>query len=184
MIIVFDLELTCWGEEDNPPDPWREIIEIGAVKVDLTDGTLHDTFEMKVRPVFFPQVSDYCTQITGLKQEDFKGAIQFREAYAHFVKFCGSRHNNFLAAWGTDPRSLETNCAKHGLEIKHPYEHWNLKKMFDARHTGTRKGNGMGLAKALLHTNITPYGQPHKALCDAINAARVMVKIFHPDREV
>ena len=55
--IVFDLEATC---EDPMIDPDfdKEIIEIGAVKI--KNGKIKDTFDVFVKPIKKPILTDFC----------------------------------------------------------------------------------------------------------------------------
>ena len=69
--IVMDVEATCWerGTDLNS----QEIIEIGAVKL---DGSLEllGQFDSFVRPLQRARLSQFCTNLTTITQEDVESA--------------------------------------------------------------------------------------------------------------
>ena len=67
VIIVVDLEATCW-EGDPPPGQEKEIIEIGVCTLDIASGTRSDKQSILVRPET-SWVSEFCTRLTTLTQE-------------------------------------------------------------------------------------------------------------------
>lgn len=167
-LIVFDLELTCWGKDETPGV--TEIIEIGAVRMNLREGIL-DTFQSYVKPSRNAKISAYCTQLTGIQQKDFKGVGRFPEIYAHFVNFCGSKYKGILSSWGQDHIALGRECLMHGVASRHLPEHLNASLVFQLCY-----GEKVGLNEAMGRLEIKPYGRAHSALDDAINAARVLEK--------
>ena len=66
--IICDLEATCWAEERRPER--MEIIEIGAVKLASPAGPVLGEFDALVRPVLEPTLSDFCRELTGIRQID------------------------------------------------------------------------------------------------------------------
>ena len=68
--VIFDLELTSWpGSNERNwslPDEHREIIQIGAVKIE-TEGDMQEinTFQILVRSLINPILSDYIIDLTG-----------------------------------------------------------------------------------------------------------------------
>ena len=73
--LVVDLEATCWDKED-PIKSSHEIIEIGAT---LLDKNYHciDTFDMFVHPKNNYILSDYCKNLTTIKQTEVSCALYF-----------------------------------------------------------------------------------------------------------
>jgi inhibitor of KinA sporulation pathway (predicted exonuclease) len=71
-LIVMDFESTCW-EERRASTPAPEIIEFPAVLVNLQTGKIEEEFQQYVTPTEFPQLSQFCTTLTGkLKYLDKK----------------------------------------------------------------------------------------------------------------
>ena len=70
-IVIFDLEWTSWVgfAESNwyMPRKHREILQIGAVKLDCKDMLLEvDSFERLVKPSINIKLSSYIKKLTGL----------------------------------------------------------------------------------------------------------------------
>ena len=90
-VVVFDLEWTAWegSRERNwsGPREEREIIEIGAVKLDGANGLTDIVrFENLVRPTLNPIVSSYFTDLTGITQTLIDNeAMPFRDAITLFA---------------------------------------------------------------------------------------------------
>ena len=66
LILIVDVECTCWPTEP-PPGETSEIIEIGLALVDVPALQILQTGDIMVRPQR-SKVSDYCTQLTTLTQ--------------------------------------------------------------------------------------------------------------------
>lgn len=109
--IIFDLEATCWKDEQLPAE--METIEIGAVALD-ENGEVQSEFGCFVRPVVHPQLSDFCRELTSIKQNDVDGAETFAVAFARFVEWAQSGGEPLtLVSWGAfDPRQLQLDCAR------------------------------------------------------------------------
>lgn len=94
-VVVFDLEWTAWegSRERNwsGPNEDREIVEIGALKLDGADRFREIVaFENLVRPRRNPIVSTYFTELTGITQTLVDNeAMPFHEAIALFEAFVG-----------------------------------------------------------------------------------------------
>lgn len=119
-VVVFDLEWTAWegSRERNwsGPREEREIIEIGAVKLDGANG-LTDivAFENLVRPTLNPIVSSYFTDLTGITQTLIDNeAMPFREAITLFEAFVGY-DNPPVLSFSQDEDVLRHNCVLNDL---------------------------------------------------------------------
>jgi len=112
-IIIFDLECTTW--EDAPARGWsgedeyREIIQIGALKVDWPSGKIIDSLNVLVKPLLNPQLSEFVQQLTGIAQQaiDQEG-IEFPLALEKFLGLCGS---NKTYSYGPDALIIAENVA-------------------------------------------------------------------------
>jgi inhibitor of KinA sporulation pathway (predicted exonuclease) len=168
--IVFDLEFTAW--EGSMESRWgregehREIVQIGAVKLDAETLTITDEFEIFVRPRVNPMLSRYLTALTGITNEMIeKNAVDFITAYRSFLDFVGpwptwafGRDDQILAynlklyAWDALPVPPYTNAipwfAAHGIDLK-----------------GKHAGDVAGVAGAAFA------GRKHDALSDAHSVA-------------
>lgn len=171
MFIVVDLEATCWGNKEESQANKSEIIQIGAVKIDLHKGMVLGTFDMFVRPKHSKDLSKYCTSLTGITTGDVRTAEYFEQVYPKFVEFCGSKYNNTLVGWGAyDGRMIDQTCQELDLELKHPSHYINAAILYKEKH-GLKKKKGLAKAIAALGYNFL--GDHHNALADALNAARI-----------
>lgn len=59
--------------------------EIGAVILDVDTGSIVERFQRYIRPKMFPELSDYCTNMTGITQEMIEQAEIFEPVYVAFL---------------------------------------------------------------------------------------------------
>lgn len=175
MIVVIDLEATCW--EERPHDNQMEIIEIGAIKVDLHKGEIVDRYQSFIRPTTSRELSDFCKRLTTITQDDVNRAGYFWEVYPGFTKWFGSPNKNLLASWGNyDKNQIMKDCQLHRLKYHFGDQHWNAKRMF-AERFGLKKE--LGLSAALEFLGMEFKGTPHRAISDAENTARLLIRVFN-----
>jgi inhibitor of KinA sporulation pathway (predicted exonuclease) len=169
-LLIVDLEATCWERSEHRAEN-METIEIGAVLVDpLRADEPAREFQRLVRPTLRPQLSRFCTQLTGIRQEEVDSAEPFAAVFASFVAWIGAPHAVRFASWGRyDRRQLELDCSRSRFAYPFGDEHLNLKHWAAAR-LGTRPS---GLAQALQKCGFTFDGRPHRGLDDARNIWRV-----------
>ena len=116
--IVIDLE---W----NQPIPWiktavdpkelpGEIIEIGAVKLSLTETgyTLSKPFHVMIRPVCYTVMNKNVSRVTNKMSSDLRFGLTFDDAYESFSQWCGQDY--VLCGWGNSDLSiLKSNLRYH-----------------------------------------------------------------------
>ena len=175
--IVYDLEMTVRRKRGQV----AEIIEIGAVKVeaDAAGGPplIASTFQSFVKPVMVPQLSADTTEFTGIAQQDVSAADPLPDVLRAFVEWIGPQEY-FLCAWGPDDlRQLVQECRQQGISTDWIVNHNNLQKML-SKTFKLEKHQQMGLKNALEMLELPFSGSHHRALDDALNTARIMVKLF------
>lgn len=120
--IVIDLE---W----NQPIPWiktnvdpkelpGEIIEIGAVKLSLTeDGyELSKPFHVMIRPVCYTVMNKNVSRVTNKISSDLRFGLSFSDAYEAFRLWCGQDY--VLCGWGNSDLSiLKSNLKYHNWAV-------------------------------------------------------------------
>jgi inhibitor of KinA sporulation pathway (predicted exonuclease) len=166
--IIVDLEATCWEKGTSPAR--METIEIGAVRIGRHDHCARAEFGRFVRPVSEPILSDFCTQLTGISQDDVDGAEPFPLVFTEFLDW--ARTEPFVwCSWGAyDLRQLKTDCARHDLQWPPALDrHLNLKAAF-AQQMGCRP---LGMKGALQKLGIPLAGKHHRTIDDARNIARI-----------
>ena len=112
--VVLDFEATC----DRPQAPVpQEIIEFPSVLLSGRTFEVIDEFRSFVRPKFNPQLSPFCTELTGITQAmvDVDG-VGFPDAFAAFMDFFGPEPVQF-ASFGGDEKIIEINCGFYGLPM-------------------------------------------------------------------
>lgn len=178
--IIFDLEATCFDKNENKPKGFKnEIIEIGAVKV-AGNGLIVDDFQIFIRPWKFPQLSEFCKDLTSIKQDDVNSALYFPEALKLFKAWCGMEEQNEITfvSWGHyDKRQLRDDCELHKIDktwindenhrsLKHLHSEWNQ----------LNYPKGVGLGSACKFEKIKFEGTAHRGIDDAKNIAKIFVK--------
>lgn len=168
-LYIVDLEATCWDDRTYTVDE-MEVIEIGCVLV-TQKGVVLDEFSTFVRPKAEPELSEYCTNLTGIRQEDVDRAPTYIEAMCRLDQWMAGR----LGIWGSwgnfDHRlfaSMEQRCPTNSRFLS--MAHVNLKRPWKSSN-GTRR---TALRAALEYHNLTFVGSPHRGLDDARNIARLM----------
>ena len=175
IIIVYDLEMTVRRKKGQI----AEIIEIGAAKVGDADGQpqIVDTFQSFVKPTVVPQLSADTTEFTGISQEDVDAAAPLSQVVRGFIEWMG-QEEYFLCAWGPDDqRQLAHECRQHNISTDWIVNHNNLQKMLSKVYK-LEKHQQMGLKPALEMLEIPFSGSHHRAMDDAINTARILVKLY------
>ncbi|WP_240489037.1 3'-5' exonuclease [Cohnella thermotolerans] len=173
--IVYDLEMTVRRKKGQV----AEIIEIGAAKVRVADGvpSIVDSFQAFVKPVVVPQLSEDTISFTGITQEDVKGAETLPHVVRRFVEWIGPEEY-YLCAWGPDDhRQLVQECREQKIDTGWILNHNNLQKML-SKTFKLEKHQQMGLKNALEMLEIPFVGSHHRALDDAMNTAKILVKLY------
>jgi inhibitor of KinA sporulation pathway (predicted exonuclease) len=118
--VVFDVEYTAWegsmARAWSEPWEYREIIHIGAVRLDTANGFRETgSFEVLVRPVLNRSLSDYVSRLTGITDARLaESGWSFAEALGRFVDFIGNLRP--LLVNGLDGVVLRENCRLNALD--------------------------------------------------------------------
>jgi len=169
--VIFDLEFTAWEgslqHEWRRPGEFREVVQIGAVK--LAPGTLKavDQFEMLIIPRLNPVLSPFFTKLTGITNEQLQSrGVDLITGYRDFLDFADG-----AAVWahGRDDLVLAANLKLYGWDRQFPalnYTNsilWFLEQGVDLR--GKHACDVAGVVGAEFS------GRPHNALDDARGVA-------------
>lgn len=173
-ITVFDLEYTAWecsmARHWLTPGEFREVVQIGAVKLDADSFAPLAEFDVLVRPRINSVLSPYFQKLTGITGESVaRQGMDFAAAYARFLEFAGEGP---IAAFGHDERVLEDNIRLYGMKGARA-----LPVFYDLR--GWFAVQGMD-PRGMLSCDVGPAlglpfaGQTHNALNDARSIAGAM----------
>ena len=172
-ILVIDIEATCWDDNKDKQRNEMETIEIGAVLIDSDLKQVDNkTFQSFIKPVRNEELSNFCKQLTSIKQEDVANAPLFPEVMKKFEEWIGDVKDVTFASWGAyDFNQIQKECLFHN--IKFPFDnHFNIKIHFQEK-----QGVRTGVKKALRRLNFEFEGTPHRGIDDAKNITRILRKI-------
>lgn len=169
---VVDVEATCW-EGRAPAGAVSEIIEIGLTVVDLDRVERVAKHRILVRPAS-SRVGEFCTELTGLTQEDVDTGLSFTEACRLLVTEHHARTRPW-ASWGDyDRQQFARQCAATGVEYPFGAEHANAKALF-AQAYGLKRRQGM--AGALHIAGLPLEGRHYRGEDDAWNIAALVLDL-------
>jgi inhibitor of KinA sporulation pathway (predicted exonuclease) len=173
-ITVFDLEYTAWecsmARHWLTPGEFREVVQIGAVKLDADSFSPLAEFDVLVRPRINSVLSHYFQKLTGITGERVaRQGVDFAAAYARFLEFAGEGP---IAAFGHDERVLEDNIRLYGVKGARPLPvFYDLRGWFAVQGMDTRGMLSCDVGPAL---GLPFAGQTHNALNDARSIAGAM----------
>jgi len=119
---IFDLEFTAWdgslARRWLGPGEFKELVQIGAVKVDAKTLEPIEDFEALVKPRINPVLSPYLERLTGItNQVVAERGIDFLGAYSGFVDFCEGAP---FCAFGRDDLVFEECIRLYGIKNAPP----------------------------------------------------------------
>ena len=176
-ITIFDLEYTAWecsmARSWLAPGEFREVVQIGAVKLDADSFDLQAEFETLVRPRFNPVLSPYFEKLTGITNDRLAAeGGDFRTAYEDFLAFAGQGP---IAAFGRDERVLEENLRLYGITNAKPLPlFYDLRGWFAVQGVDPRGRHSCEIGPQL---GVPFAGRIHNALDDVKSLAAGMEKI-------
>lgn len=188
-VVVLDFEATC--QPGAPPSP-QEIIEFPSVLVSLRDRAVEDSFSSFVRPVHHPTLSEFCTELTSIRQQDVDAAPPFLDVLAAHRAWLeghgllapdGQARFAFVTCGDWDLQTmLPVQCAASGLPITAlppVYRRWiNIKKVFlDV----LKKAKSFGMPAMLRALDLELVGTHHRGIDDCHNIARIALALAARD---
>ena len=173
--LIIDLEATCWENHGNRDN--MEIIEIGAVLVD-NDYRIIGEYQTFIKPIKNSKLSEFCKNLTSIKQENIDDAEIFPVALEKFIQWVEIKskdniENIIFCSWGYyDKKQLTKDCELHN--IIYPFQtHHSIKHEF-AEMKNLR--NPIGMEKALQMCKISLDGTHHRGIDDAKNIAKIFIQ--------
>ena len=170
--IIVDLEATCWEDRSKSPN---EIIEIGAVCINEEKQIISE-FNKFVKPIAHRMLSDFCTDLTSITQEQVNDAQIFPTVLNEFQDWMLSFNDEYiLCSWGFyDQVQFKNDCLLHGLDISWLESHVSLKHQY----AKIKKTRSLGMKNALKKEKIALDGTHHRGIDDAKNIAKIFLKLF------
>jgi inhibitor of KinA sporulation pathway (predicted exonuclease) len=155
----------------------QEVIEIGLCVLDPSKKEVVHRQNILVRPVN-SEISEFCTEITGLTAETFFGneAVPFRVAHDMVKNLVAKYEANVMASWGNNDRSyMSSDCEFNGVDYPFPKENLNVQKAF---RKAMKLPHDMKVVKAVEHIGLEFEGKQHSAGDDAYNTAIILSHII------
>mmetsp|Transcript_73358 Transcript_73358/g.194652 ORF Transcript_73358/g.194652 Transcript_73358/m.194652 type:complete len:344 (+) Transcript_73358:80-1111(+) len=187
--LVVDFEATCNAEQrgEGALTP-QEIIEFPVALLNSATLEVESVFHCFVKPVVHPRLTDFCTELTGVTQEQVDAGLDLGDALdqldrwmehhcLHVVAVPAERRRSFLfvSCGDWDLNHLRSQCKKQQLAAPQ----WsrrvcNLKYMYE-RVFGTRQVGMMGMLQGLC---ITHTGKHHSGIDDVRNITAILQKLI------
>jgi len=173
--LVLDFEATC----DSPINPLpQEIIEFPVLKINSTSFEVESIFHSYVRPTVNPELSNFCTQLTGITQEIIEGQPIFEDVFENFQRWlekenllsgakfacatCGEWDLKFM---------FPSQCKAFRLPVPDYMKKWINVKVSFAEMAQLYPRNMVTMMK---YCQLKHEGRLHSGLDDCKNIARVM----------
>ncbi|XP_036388584.1 ERI1 exoribonuclease 2 [Megalops cyprinoides] len=83
-LIVIDFESTCWKEKNSYG---QEIIEFPAVLLNTSNGKIDSEFHTYVQPQEHPILSEFCTELTGIRQTQVEAGVPLQICLSRFTRW-------------------------------------------------------------------------------------------------
>ncbi|XP_006813404.1 ERI1 exoribonuclease 2-like [Saccoglossus kowalevskii] len=183
-LIVIDFESTCWRDRKTT---MQEVIEFPAVLLNTKTGDIESEFHHYVQPQECPRLSEFCTELTGISQEQVDDGIPLHVCLSQFMRWLRklTDERNIAYHHGDNSKSLCTFvtwsdwdlgvCLQYETKRKQLRKPHELNSWIDLRATYrsfySKKPNGLN--GALQDLGIHFAGRQHSGLDDARNTAKL-----------
>jgi inhibitor of KinA sporulation pathway (predicted exonuclease) len=172
-ILVVDIEATCW-EGAIPSEEESEIIEIGICPLDIATGQRLEKESILVKPER-SRVSEFCTQLTTLTQEQVDRGISFKDACSLLRKKYLSKDRIWASYGDYDRSQFQRQCQSHSITYPFGNRHLNVKSLLAVVYALPGE---VGMAQALELLNLPLEGTHHRGGDDAWDIARILSKLL------
>lgn len=180
-IIIVDLEF------ENQAKCF-EVIQIGAVVVDLVRSTITPMMDELIQLPEGVVLSPYISNLTGIQAEDLDKARTFKEVFRDFWgKVEQAECKKRIGGWGADVDVLIDQSVRYGVKAPQRLDSYDVKQAFNFFRTqvGLSVRHKTGLQSTLKSFGLTFKGSPHNAYDDAYNTARLLLKaVKYPNQDL
>lgn len=177
-ILVVDIESTCWKEPEI--DNISEIIEIGITPIDTKTKNILEVRDILVKPEH-SKISEFCTQLTTLTQEDVDSGTSLKNACDILVNEYNSKRRVWASYGYYDKNQFEDQCERENIEYPFSRNHINIKLLFSLKYSLRRE---VGMAKALKLIGLPLIGTHHRGGDDSKNIAKILSKILFNNQNI
>jgi inhibitor of KinA sporulation pathway (predicted exonuclease) len=178
-ILVVDVEATCW---DGPPPAGQEseIIEIGLCLLAVDSGQRLMRESLLVCPER-SKVSEYCSRLTTLTQEQVELGMPFEQACRHLRDVHHARQRTMASYGDYDRLQFERQCRARSLPYPFGRTHLNVKNLLAIALGLPRE---VGLDRGLSMLGLPLEGTHHRGDDDAWNIATILSYLLKRMRKI
>ena len=173
-LMVLDFEANC---TDKGKLLCQEVIEWPVLVVNTRTKRVEHRFHTYVKPVVVPQLSPFCTELTGIVQDQVSSAPELPEVLSQFHQFLTglnllSSKFAFATCGDWDLRTcLPQECSYKKIPIPEYMKTWvNVKMLFPVK--------AGGMMEMLEMFKLQHQGRHHSGIDDAENIANVVVAML------
>ncbi|XP_012983021.2 ERI1 exoribonuclease 2 [Melopsittacus undulatus] len=193
-LIVIDFEATCWRDAGRRAP---EIVEFPAVLLNTATGEIESEFHTYVQPQEHPILSEFCTELTGITQNQVDEGVPLSICLSQFLKWIQKIQMEKKIVFGTDIPCNSTSEAKACTFVT--WTDWDLGVClhYECKRKQLRKPDILnswidlkatyrvfynrkpkGLNGALQDLGIAFTGREHSGLDDSRNTARLAWRLI------
>lgn len=185
-LCVLDFEATCWNTK-NPDLDKQEIIEFPSALYELNENkqlTYIGEFSKYVKPTIHPILSDFCTELTGITQEQVDSAEIIEKVYeAHhqwLISNAKPKSDIYIitcGAWDLKtmlPKEIKNKKLRYYPEYK---KYINIKDEF--KYFYKKKKQPRGMVEMLDELELKLDGRHHSGIDDTRNIAKILVRMVN-----
>ncbi|XP_024103363.1 ERI1 exoribonuclease 3 isoform X7 [Pongo abelii] len=174
----FGMRMNCQKRQQK--DQNKEIIEFPILKLNGRTMEIESTFHMYVQPVVHPQLTPFCTELTGIIQAMVDGQPSLQQVLERVDEWMAKEglldpnvKSIFVTCGDWDLKvMLPGQCQYLGLPVADYFKQWiNLKKAYSFAMGCWPKNGLLDMNKGLSLQHI---GRPHSGIDDCKNIANIM----------
>lgn len=180
IIIDFEMNPVARNSKNVREALHREIIEIGAVKVN-NKNEIEDRFNCYVKPEYNTAITAFITRLTGISTSDVERAVFLRTALQMLEEWIGYSRKARIYSWSnSDLLQIQTECTYKQIDIPNNLSHWmDFQKEYPRLMGLDVSYEQMGLhAAAEQFGIIMDKNHSHSALYDAEITAELLIPVL------
>jgi 3'-5' exoribonuclease 1 len=142
---------------------------------------IEKSFHTFVKPTIFPEITPFCSLLTGIVQDDVENAPNLWETLELVRKFlqCNEFLSKYTFAIACDGPWDMQNFLHKSKKLSKPdyFNEWvnNVRSMHNKFYKTKQR---MGVERMLAYSNMSFIGNPHSGLDDSKNIARILIKMI------
>lgn len=178
-LLVLDFEATCCDDNLFPRNE-MEIIEFPICVVDISKRKIIDEYHKFVKPTLHPILTDFCTNLTSIKQDTVDNGMLLSDVLLEVKDFIGKYPNSvFITCGDWDLKTmLPTQLKREKINWVDYifFSNWlNIKNEYKLCYG--QKGKGMD--DMLNEQKIPLVGHHHLGIDDSRNIAQIAIKMIN-----